>query len=440
MLNLVDLKKVFIDAKFYNFPEQLEILRVEHDTRKNLDHALYIAIKGEHFDGNSFIDDAFKKGAVAAIVGSVNENILIPQILVKNTGKAYLDLASYYRHKLKAKVIAITGSNGKTTTKDLIFHVLKKFYKVYKNEGNLNNQIGLPYSLLNMPIDAEFIVLEMGMNSLGEIKILAETAMPNFALITNVGTAHIGRLGSLENILKAKLELFDYVDKNNGTLFFNVYDDSLEKIKNEYKNTVDFIKINSVKDGEFYFFINNKKYEGTTLLKGKHNLLNISGALTIAQNLNLDLTECLEEIKTFNTASMRFELFKKKGITFILDCYNANPDSMKAIIEYVSNSKALRKLAVIGNMNELDGFTEKYHIEIGEFLKTKKIDKVFSFGTFSKFYKKGYKDENNFTELSSCDLIEAVNIIKDELKEGDIVFFKASRSIKLESIYKGVMS
>jgi len=438
LFNIKELKTIFKNSIFYNFKDDIFFDKVEHDTRRSLTNAMYLALKGANFDGHNFLKEALLKGAKLAIVERINKKINLPQIKVKNTLEAYLKLAKYKRKKISAKIIAITGSNGKTTSKDLLFHLLDKKYKVYSNFGNFNNNIGLSYTILNAPLDIDFLILEMGMNKLKEIKLLSNIACPDLGLITNIGTAHIGELKGVHNILKAKLELFDYLKKNNKDIIFNTFDKELKKVKTNFKNSFNFIKLNSLKNNSFSFKYKNKIYKAKTLLKGDHNLNNIAAALSVALFLNVDINYVIKRLKTFDTKDMRFEEKNIKGITYILDCYNANLDSMKAIIDYVSKQKISgRKVAVIGDMNELGKYTKAYHIEIGKLLNKTKIDKVFCFGKYSSYYQEGFNNNAKFIAINDLEI--AKKIIKSYIKRNDLVFFKASRSLKLEKLFKEVI-
>lgn len=434
MFSHQDLKIIFNDAQFINFDSQIRVSKVEHDTRKPLNNAMYIALIGDNFDGHNFVSDAYKNGAIVAVVEKYIES-KIAQILVKNTLSSYLKIANYKRKMLNAKVIAVTGSNGKTTCKELIYSLINKTFITYKNEGNLNNQIGLPYTLSNVPLDAQCVVLEMGMNSLGEIKTLSQCAEPDIALITNIGSAHIGKLGSIQNILKAKTELFDYANNNGSLIIFNTKDKLLITLKHKYKNTINFLELKKVNEDSFKFTYKNEIFVIKSPLKGEHNLSNLAAALTVALHLGVDPNIVSKELEKFKQKDMRFEIIEINKVKYILDCYNANPDSMKAIIDYVSLVNVLgSKIAVIGDMNELGTYSQNFHLEIGEYLRIKGINKVFSIGKYSKYYKKAYNDDKNFFEISNRD----VNFLKKEIKENDLVFFKASRTIKLEEIFKEV--
>ena len=461
MFNVSELKKIFNKAEFVNYSADIKINSVEHDTRRISPQSLYVAIKGDNLDGHDFIIDAQNKGAVACICEKKIEGASLVQIIVKDSVKAYGELARYWRDKLKCPVLGLTGSNGKTTTKDLIYAVLSKKFKTVRTIGNFNNLIGVPYTILSFPLDAEFAVVEMGMNAKGEIASLSYIADPSAALITNIGRAHIGRLGSIDAIKKAKTELFDHVLKAQGTFCLNMSDERIcdWTSYNRPKNTITYCCANDTNDDDcscqvcvkalssasgsqkFKVFCSKTATEvvGEINLAGMHNLHNVAAAIAVGVNFGIDLKTCVQALKDFVPPAMRSNMMEKEGVTYIVDCYNANPDSMLAAIRSLASTKeANRKVAVIGDMGELDGMEKELHREVGKALAESGIDLVYVIGTFSANYKEGFDSVISPKGKFFIYKKEQMDVLKQELfsslHKGDYVLVKASRSSKLEAV------
>ena len=426
------------------------------DTRTIKEGDTYIGIKGEKFDGSLFWKDALNKGAETVIINNIkidnieeykkqNKNI----IQVEDTIQAIGKMASLKMKRLKGtynlKVVGVTGSVGKTSTKDIIANVLSKKYKVLKTEGNNNNHIGLPLTILRLQ-DEEIAVIEMGMNHLGEISYLTKIAKPDIAVITNIGTSHIGNLGSRENILKAKLEILEGMDKkkivinNDNDLLNKWYLQNKENIeihtfgiknKSEFKAENIKLKENA---SEFTCENKNEKIDIEVPVGGEHFILNALCGLTVGKLLNLNNEEIKSGIKDFKLTAKRMEInHLKNNITIINDSYNASYESMKASILNLKNMHGERKIAVLGDMFELGEFSEKLHREVGTEIYKNKIDKLFLIGNYAKFIgeealKEGYKKENI---LYSENKEELFNNLKQNLKNGDVVLIKASNGMKL---------
>ena len=427
------------------------------DTRTIKKGDTYIGIKGEKFDGSSFWKDALNNGAV--IINNIkldeieeykkqNKNI----IQVEDTIKAIGEMASYkikiQKGKYNLKVVGVTGSVGKTSTKDIIANVLSNKYKVLKTEGNNNNHIGLPLTILRLQ-DEEIAVIEMGMNHLGEISYLTKIAKPDIAVITNIGTSHIGNLGSRENILKAKLEILEGMDKKK--IVINNDNDLLNKWYLENKNNIEIHTFGIKNESEFNAkniklkensseFICENKNEKINIevpVGGEHFILNALCGLTVGKLLNLNNEEIKNGIKDFKLTAKRMEInHLKNNITIINDSYNASYESMKASISNLKNMNGERKIAVLGDMFELGDFSEKLHKEVGTEIYKNKIDKLYLIGNYSKFIgeeaeKEGYKKENIFYFENKDELF---NNLKNNLKSGDVILIKASNGMKLFEI------
>ena len=420
-----------------------ECVNYSRDTRTIKNGDTFIAIKGENFDGNLFWMEALDKGADVVIINKLNLNKEQIEkyknkciIEVEDTLIALGKIAEFKRnlYKGKLKVIGVTGSVGKTSTKDIIANVLSKKYKTLKTEGNNNNFIGLPFTLLRLK-DEEVAVIEMGMNHLGEISYLSKIAKPDISVITNIGSSHIGNLGSRENILKAKLEILDGMEEKN--LVINNDNDLLHKWNlenniNTYtygiKNNSDFmaknIKLNET-NSEFICENKNEKININVPVAGEHFILNSLSAIAVAKLLNLNNEEIINGIKDFKLTAKRMEIIHtKNNITIINDAYNASYESMKASILSLKNMNGKRKIAVLGDMFELGSFSEKLHRDVAKEIYKNKINEVYLIGENSKFIydeliNLGFNKNNLFYFTEKNLLIE--NLQKN-LTEGDTVF------------------
>ncbi len=407
------------------------------DSRKIQKGDVYIALKGENFDGNTFYENAINNGATVCIL-SCNPKIKIGNIIkVKDTLKALQEIAKYKRSLYNIPVIAVTGSVGKTSTKDLIASVMSQKYKVLKTEGNLNNNIGLPLTILKLK-DEEAMVIEMGMNHFGEISLLTKIAKPTLAVITNIGTAHIGILGSRENILKAKLEILESLQGN--TVVINNDNDLLcdWNKKNDTYNVITYgIKnkeskyvaenIESFEDKSIYT-INDKKV--IVPVGGEHFVLNSLCAMAVGMYFNIPMDKIIKGISTFELTKKRMEINKTKlGAIIINDTYNANYDSMKAAIDYLEKIEGRRKVAVLGDMLELGEYSERLHKAVGDEIKN--IDILITVGNQAKFIAKNAKIKNIFQFDSNED---AIKCIKNIIEKNDAVLLKASNSMRFNEI------
>ena len=413
------------------------------DTRRIEENNIYLAIKGETFNGNNFVEEAFKKGASIAIVDEVLFDIEKASgtvILVENTLSALLELANYYRKKLNLKVVGITGSCGKTSTKDLVAGFLSAKYKVFKTKGNFNNQIGLPLMILELDSSHDVAVLEMGMSDLNEIDLLAKTAMPDLAIITNIGLSHIENLKTQENIFKAKMEIVNYFNENN-TLIINCEDKFLSQIDNKcfeifkigYNCEYDVFASNIILEEDKTIFTANYKGESSEFIipmAGKHNVLNSLLAIGASLKLGLSFEEMKSGIKNIKATSMRLQVIKKDNITIIDDCYNASPDSMKSALDVLSAYKEGRKIAILGNMNELGHKSFDSHKEVGSYAKDK-VDNLIVIGDYIEAYSEGYAKEKIIKFKTQEEFIEN---IKNTISLNDVILVKASRGVKFENI------
>lgn len=420
--------------------EDLDIQNFEKDTRIIQKGDMYVAIKGEKFDGNDFYKDAINKGAVACLMSKEPDEKIGSIVLVENTVKAIQQIAAYKRSQVDIPVVAVTGSVGKTSTKDIVAAVMSQKYKVLKTQGNLNNDIGLPFTLLRLH-DENAIVVEMGMNHFGEISLLTSIAKPTLAIITNIGTAHIGNLGSRENILKAKLEILEGL-QGNSVIINNDNDllsDWAEKNKEKYniityginnKNSKYVAEdIHSYEDRSEYR-IDGK--EVVVPVGGEHFVLNSLCAIAVGRYFDIPMEKITEGISGFELTKGRMEIEKAKcGASIINDTYNANYDSMKAAIEYLEKIEGKRKIAVLGDMKELGEYSESLHRKVGE--EVKDIDILITIGELAKCI----EETADVREMLHFDNNEsALEYLKKIMKKDDIILLKASNSMKFGDIAK----
>ena len=424
------------------------------DTRKIQKDDIYVGIKGEKFDGNEYYEEALEKGAKVAIISGID--VKNPEkftnktiILVEDSLIAFGQIAANKRSLYNIPVIQVTGSVGKTSTRDIIANVVRMQYKTLQTEGNLNNSIGLPTTILKLK-DEEALVVESGMNHFGEIRYLGKIAKPTIAVITNVGTAHIGLLGSRENILKAKLEILENL-KPDGYVVINNDNDLLHKWKeedNKYKkytfgieNDSDVMAydINIYNDYSTYKVkINEVEYNVTVPVSGKHFVYNSLCAIAIGNLLNISPEKIIEGIRGFELTKRRMEVDKiKDNITIINDSYNASYDSMVAAIDYLKEFIGKRKIAVLGDMFELGNFAEELHRKVGEYVAKKDLDLLITVGENSKFIAKqaieNGMNSNKVIEFKANN--EAVNYLKSNIKNEDVILLKAANGMKFIEIF-----
>jgi UDP-N-acetylmuramoyl-tripeptide--D-alanyl-D-alanine ligase len=440
--------------------EDLVLKGISIDSRKIEPQNLFIAIKGEKFDGHDFIKQALDKGASCAVISKNRlKNKEIPYIsstsgkravLVKDTRTALQDIAKWYRDKFNVKVAAITGTNGKTTTKEMIAEVLSKKYKVLRSEKSFNNQLGVPLTLLKITPETEVLVLELGMNQPGEIGILTRMANPDMGLITNIGPAHLEFMGSLEKIAQAKFDLLENMDEK-GKIVLNADDPWLSKRAKTEKRKVytfglekeaDFAASNIVQNGNgFFSFSANGTVPISLKLLGKHNIYNALAAFSVGSILEVENEKIKEALEDYTPVQLRMELSEVDGIKILNDSYNANPTSMGMALETLKGMKASgNKVAVLGDMLELGEKSLEFHKKIGEKVKECEIDCLFTFGVLSSGIAQGAKDKGFEKKkiFSFQDKKFLLERLLEILKPGDVVLFKGSRKMGLEEIVNGL--
>lgn len=433
--------KFFGDDKLLGF----SVDDIGTDTRKMKPGCLFIPIKGENFDGHDYIDEAFKEGASVTL--SENDVAGRPYIKVKSTFQALKDIAEYYRSLFDIKVIAVTGSVGKTTTKEMIYSVLAQKYNVLKSEKNYNNEIGVPLTLFNLTDGHETAVIEMGMNHFGEISRLSKAARPDVCVITNIGHSHIEFLGSREGILKAKAEIFDYMNAG-GTAVLNGDDDMLQKTKEHGFKTVFYgfgkgceVNIAGFENLDFESSKADIYYKGgLTELKipapGRHMAYAAGAAYAVGKMFGIDDESIERGIKSFEPVGMRMEVIETGRITVLNDAYNASPESVKAAAEVLITAYG-RKVCVLGDMFELGGKAPELHRSVGEYIAACGADVLLCAGGLSKHTAEGASEAGIYAKWFETrdEMVEKLN---DYIKEGDTVLVKASRGMHFEDVVEAL--
>jgi UDP-N-acetylmuramoyl-tripeptide--D-alanyl-D-alanine ligase len=413
----------------------IETGKISTDTRQIANGSIFFALRGDKFNANEFAHQALEKGARYAVVDEpVHAND--PRcIVVKNVLTALQDLARHHRKQLTIPIIGLTGSNGKTTSKELLNAVLGKKFNVFATKGNLNNHIGVPLSVLGITKQAEIAVIEMGANHVGEIALLCSIANPTHGFITNIGKAHIGTFGGFENIVRGKSELYQHLIVNKGTVFINSQNQILANMAKRfsdpyfYSSQGDYYSARFVDAEPFIRFEAENSEIVQTQLLGAYNLENILVALCIGKFFGVSPKDANQAIADYVPGNMRSQIIEKETNTIILDAYNANPSSMEAAINNLAAMKALKKVAILGDMFELEEEAESEHKKIGELLMSKKFDQVFFCGKLMQAARNNYST-GNFYETKDL-LIEALK--KNPISDSTILV-KASRGIGLETI------
>lgn len=422
-------------SELYKLYKQYPV--VTTDSRICPKDSMFFALKGERFNGNLFAEKALADGCAYAIVDEWNDTHDERVIKVDNVLETLQKLATYHRRKLKIPILAITGTNGKTTTKELIATTLTRELKVAYTQGNFNNHIGVPLTLLSMKKEHEIGVVEMGANHPGEIKMLCEIAEPNYGLITNVGKAHLEGFGSFENVIKTKGELYDYIREHEGKVFVNKDNEHLADMSEGMdrilygKNDSSLFASGNITDAtpflEFDWSFFDKSYRVKTQLVGEYNLDNALAAVAVGKffGINADrISAALQEYEPKNNRS-QFERTEKNDL--IIDAYNANPTSMKAMLEFFAKIPTdLPKAVILGEMKELGAIAEEEHAKMLEFLHRQTFEKMYLVGSIFKKTEK----------LPNACFFETVEELTEELKQhpltGHYVLLKGSNSVHLE--------
>ncbi|MDR1883104.1 MAG: UDP-N-acetylmuramoyl-tripeptide--D-alanyl-D-alanine ligase [Prevotella sp.] len=407
---------------------------VSTDTRNSPKDSIFFALKGANFNGNEYAGKAIDSGCSYAVVDEAEYAVRPNIILVGNCLETLQKLANHHRKQLKTPVIGITGTNGKTTTKELITSVLSQEYNVLATQGNLNNHIGVPLTLLRIKKEHEIAIIEMGASHVGEIKILAEMAMPNYGVITNIGHAHIEGFGSYENVIKAKGELYEYIRSTRDGKLFIDYDNFLlremsEGITSIYYGLEEdlFIsgKVLSIRPClEFEWKFGSRRNRVKTNLVGEYNLSNALAAITIGKYMGVKAPLICKAIEEYRPANNRSQLKETDKNMLIIDAYNANPTSMHAALENFNRMEVNRKVLILGDMKELGPDTDMEHQKVADYVLHHNFDRVIFVGDNFSRINTGYP---RFRDLDSLKYYLAENPVKDSY-----VLLKGSRGVQLE--------
>jgi len=421
--------------------EDAEISAISCDSRTVREDALFIPLKGKRFDGHSFLADVCKAGVGGYIFSEdVSFSDCPFAIRVKDTSKALLDIASFYRKRFDIPVIALTGSVGKTTTKELVASVLSQKYNTHFTKGNFNNNIGVPLTLFGLAEEHEAAVIEMGMSDFGEIEALSRCTLPEYAVITNIGTSHIEYLGSQEGILKAKSEIFCAL-KEGGKVVLNGDDPYLLSLKNKLPSfDVCYVGIEN-KDCDYVatdistdetgctFKVADKSY--SINLAGVHNVYNALSAIALGEMLGLDHSEISDGLALYRAEGIRQNIISVNGYKLINDCYNSSPQSAIAALKVLCNVKSERKIAVLGDIAELGDKAEELHTGVGKAVEDSSVDVIVTVGKNSLFIAKAAKSKEHYHFEASTD---AAEFLKSFIKKDDALLVKGSRCMKMECI------
>ena len=423
----------------------VNVRNVGTDSRNIAKGQLFIGIKGESFDGNTYAAEAIKQGAAAVMLSNANIHA-VPSVLVEDTRLALGELAHYWRNKFELPLVAVTGSNGKTTVKEMISAILKAAHgKVLATRGNLNNDIGMPLTLLGLNEKHTFAVIEMGMSHEGEIRYLSKLAAPQIALVNNAGTAHIGEVGSREAIARAKGEIFEGL-VGDGTAVINADDDFANywQSLNKNRKVITFgLSANADISATFQTQNNVSKIQLKTpsgnvefslKVLGEHNVRNALAASAVAVALGISNESIAGGLAQFNPVKGRLNWLQgKNGAVVIDDTYNANPDSMKVAIDVLAKQKT-EKIFVMGDMAELGADAAQMHAEIGAYAKQKGIHQFFSFGELSKFSSTSFGANSQHFDTLEALLDELQSHMKQEIT----VLVKGSRFMKMERVVNAI--
>lgn len=435
--DIINMGNLSFPCEFTDFEQQIKGFKI--DSRQIEKGDVFIALKGQFVSGEDYVSKALENGAICAIVSKAYEGEEKSVLLADDVLKALGEIAKNYIRNMDIKLIAVSGSVGKTSTKEAIYSVLSQKYKTFKTKGNFNSDIGLPLTLLSIEEDYEYGVIEMGMEKAGEIAYLSDITMQNMAVLTNIGSSHIASFGSREGIFKEKMSIAKNLDEN-GVLFLNGEDDFLKNvISDTFKvvhygaNTSDIYVEDIVvhEDGtHFTLSIYEAKYPLRIEALGIHQAKNLVPAVAIAKYIGMEDEDILHGVKNIKNVDMRFEIMSKNGIMYIKDYYNASYESFKNALESFATLPGKRKIAVVGNINECGDLLEKIHTDLGMLLNEYALDEVFFVGEFMKYAHEVYRGKKRYFD----DVIKVREYLSSYLMSGDAVLMKASRFMEFERI------
>ena len=436
--------------------------RISHDSREGGDKTLFCAIVGEKYDGHDFIADAVLAGSQVVLLSSLPENtdgLDFYAIRVEDTVKALGTLAAYYKDFSDATFVAVTGSVGKTTTKEFISAVASASFKTHKTKGNYNNEIGLPLTLFDLSPDDKVSVIEMGMSARGEIEYMSKLVRPDIAVITNIGTSHLAALGTRENICAAKLEIVSGL-KKDGSLMLNADEPLLFATRGHvepepvfvsvYNRFGDYraVNIRYLENGIMYDLIYNNKAVTNVEIPalGRHNVYNSLIAYAVGVKLGMTDDMIRRGLLTFVSTDKRQNIYDVGGITVIDDCYNASPESMRAAIDVltsIASRRGVKPCALLGDMLELGEYSRLMHDQLGQYAAQMKVQKLYCYGAMADIVaeaaiKKGVRADNVYVSLDSDNPTEMAKMINSSMQSGDVLLVKASRAVSAERVIEAL--
>ena len=436
----------------------IEAMKVTTDSRKIQSGEMFVALKGETHDGHAFIDAALEKGASLCVVDGAwrdaNPSVKGKFLVVPDTLHALQELARRYRQKFSIPIVAVGGNSGKTTTKEMMAHVLRSTFKTHATQGNFNNHIGVPLTLFGLRSETEIAVIEMGMNHVGEMTRLCQIAEPTHALITNIGKAHIEFFDTIERVAKAEGELFEWIATHSGTAFVNSDDEWVFKqsenvaqrlfygTKNSGQVTLDVyaeeIETDTLGCPKFRVSVGEISEEIALKISGRHNVQNALVAVAIGLNFGVSLSRIKESLENFeiNPALKRMSVCSEGDVVLMNDAYNANPESMRAGLNALKEVKNNgRKIAVLGDMLELGARSKEEHEMLGEFITALNLDMLFGFGNEMK----QTVESANATMKKHFDTkTDLAKTLLESVSAGDAILFKGSRGMKMETLFEEV--
>lgn len=424
-----------IEALYQHF---LKSRKVSTDTRKIEPDSIFFALKGPNFNANEFAAEALEKGASLAVIDEDKYKTDDRFFLVDDVLSSLQTLANHHRQQLNIPIIGLTGSNGKTTSKELVANVLRKKFNVCATKGNLNNHIGVPLTLLSITEDHEIAIVEMGANHVGEIAALCKIAEPTHGFITNIGKAHIEGFGGFEGIIRGKSELYQHLILTNGTVWINSQNEILSNMAKRFENPYFYPANNDYYHCKFidaspYVRIETVNQQVQTQLIGSYNFENIAVALCIGKFFEVPALKAEQAIKDYNPANNRSQIIKKGTNTIILDAYNANPSSMEKALENLDAISAGKKAVILGDMKELGETSVQEHEQVGKLLSQMSLSKIFLFGPEiepAKSHLPGAFHTINKSELSE--------MISKQSFDSTTILIKGSRSMGLETLLEYV--
>ena len=436
--------------------------RISHDSREGGDKTLFCAIVGEKYDGHDFIADAVSTGSQVVLLSSLPENtdgLDFYAIRVEDTVKALGTLAAYYKDFSDATFVAVTGSVGKTTTKEFISAVASASFKTHKTKGNYNNEIGLPLTLFDLSPDDKVTVIEMGMSARGEIEYMSKLVRPDIAVITNIGTSHLAALGTRENICAAKLEIVSGL-KKDGSLMLNADEPLLFATRGHVEPEPEFVSVYNrfgdyravniryLENGIMYDLIYNNKAVTNVEIPalGRHNVYNSLIAYAVGVKLGMTDDMIRRGLLTFVSTDKRQNIYDVGGITVIDDCYNASPESMRAAIDVltsIASRRGVKPCALLGDMLELGEYSRLMHDQLGQYAAQMKVQKLYCYGAMADIVaeaaiKKGVRADNVYVSLDSDNPTEMAKMINSSMQSGDVLLVKASRAVSAERVIEAL--